>query len=175
MALPGIARDDPDWYAALALNHILGGGGQTSRLFSEVREKRGLAYGASSTLRVYRKAALLVISTASANERIAEALRVVRAELARLRTEGPTEQEFADAKTYLTGALALSLDSSSAVANLLHSMQVDNLLPDHLTRRAALIGAVKIDDVRRIARRLLRDEVATTVVVGKPVGITAEP
>jgi len=175
MALPGIARDDPDWYAALTLNHILGGGGQTSRLFSEVREKRGLAYGASSTLRVYRKAALLVISTASANERIAEALRVVRAELARLRTEGPTEQEFADAKTYLTGALALSLDSSSAVANLLHSMQVDNLLPDHLTRRAALIGAVKIDDVRRIARRLLRDEVATTVVVGKPVGITAEP
>jgi zinc protease len=175
MALPGIARDDPDWYAALALNHILGGGGQTSRLFSEVREKRGLAYGASSTLRVYRKAALLVISTASANERIAEALRVVRAELARLRTEGPTEQEFADAKTYLTGALALSLDSSSAVANLLHSMQVDNLLPDHLTRRAALIGAVKIDDVRRIARRLLRDEAATTVVVGKPVGITAEP
>ena len=105
----------------------------------------------------------------------AEALRVVRAELARLRTEGPTEQEFADAKTYLTGALALSLDSSSAVANLLHSMQVDNLLPDHLTRRAALIGAVKIDDVRRIARRLLRDEAATTVVVGKPVGIAAEP
>jgi zinc protease len=175
MALPGIARDDPDWYAALALNHILGGGGQQSRLFSEVREKRGLAYGASSTLRVYRKAALLVISTASANERIAEAIRVVRAELARLRAEGPTEQEFVDAKTYLTGTLALSLDSSSAVARLLHSMQVDNLPPDHLTRRANLIGAVKIDDVRRVARRLLHDEAMTTVVVGKPVGITADP
>ena len=175
MALPGVARDDPDWYAALALNHILGGGGQQSRLFSEVREKRGLAYGASSSLRVYRKAALLVISTASANERVAEAIRVVRAELARLRTDGPTEAEFADAKTYLTGALALSLDSSSAVASLLHSMQVDNLAPDHLTRRAALIGAVKIDDVRRMARRVLRDEAMTTIVVGKPVGITADP
>jgi len=175
MALPGIARDDPDWYAALTLNHILGGSGQQSRLFSEVREKRGLAYGASSSLRVYRRAALLVISTASANERIAEALRVVRAELARLRTDGPTEPEFADAKTYLTGALALSLDSSSSVANLLHAMQVDNLPPDHLTKRAALIGAVKIDDVRRIARRLLRDEAITTIVVGKPVGITIDP
>jgi zinc protease len=175
MALPGIARDDPDWYAALTLNHILGGGGQQSRLFSEVREKRGLAYGASSGLRVYRKAALLVISTASANERVAEAIRVVRAELARLRTEGPTEQEFTDAKTYLTGALALSLDSSSAIASLLHSMQVDNLPPDHLTRRAALIGAVKIDDVRRMARRLLHDETMTTIVVGKPVGIVADP
>jgi zinc protease len=175
MALPGIARDDPDWYAALAMNHILGGGGQQSRLFSEVRERRGLAYGASSSLRSYRKANLLVISTASANERVAEAIRVVRAELARLRTEGPTEQEFADAKTYLTGALALSLDSSGAIAGLLHSMQIDNLSSDHLTKRAALIAAVKIDDVRRAARRLLRDEAMTTVVVGKPVGVTADP
>jgi zinc protease len=175
MALPGIMRDDPDWYPALTLNYILGGSGQQSRLFNEVREKRGLAYGASSSLRVYRRAAILVISTASANERVAEALRVVRAELARLRNDGPTEPEFADAKTYLTGALALSLDSSSSVASLLHSMQVDNLPPDHLTKRAALIGAVKIDDVRRIARRLLRDEAITTIVVGKPVGITADP
>ncbi len=175
MALPGIARDDPDWYAASILNHVLGGGGQQSRLFTEVREKRGLAYGASSSLRVYRRAALLVMSTASANERIAEALKVVRAELARLRNEGPTEQEFADAKTYLNGALALSLDSSGAIAGLLHSLQVDNLGPDHLTRRAALIAAVKPEDVRRVARRLLRDDVLTTVVVGKPVGITPDP
>ncbi len=175
LALPGVARDDPDWYAALVLNHVLGGGGQQSRLFSEVREKRGLAYGASSSLRTYKRAALLVVSTASANERIAEALRIVKAELARLRVDGPTEQELADAKTYLAGALALSLDSSGAIAGLLHSMQVDNLAPDHLTKRAALIAAVKIDDVRRLARRVLRDEALTTVVVGKPVGVTADP
>ncbi len=175
LALPGVPRDDPDWYAALIMNHILGGSGQQSRLFSEVREKRGLAYGASSSLRVYKRAALLVMSTASANERVAEALRVVKAELARLRVDGPTEQELADAKTYLAGALALSLDSSGAIASLLHSLQVDGLAPDHLTKRTALIAAVKIDDVRRLARRLLRDDVLTTVVVGKPVGITADP
>jgi len=175
LALPGIARDDPDWYAALIMNHILGGSGQQSRLFSEVREKRGLAYGASSSLRVYKRAALLVMSTASANERIAEALRVVKTELTRLRVDGPTEQEVADAKTYLAGALALSLDSSGAIAGLLHSMQVDNLAPDHLAKRAAQIAAVKIDDVRRLARRLLRDDALTTVVVGKPVGVTADP
>jgi zinc protease len=173
MGLPGIMRDDPDWYAALILNQILGGSGQQSRLFHEVREKRGLAYGVSSGLRVYRKAALLVISTASANERVAEAIRVVRNELVRLRTEGPTEQELADAKTYLTGSLALSLDSSAAIAGLLHSMQVDDLPPDHLTKRAGLIAGVKLDDVRRIARRLLREDAAITVVVGKPVGVGA--
>jgi len=175
MALPGVMRDDPDWYAALVLNHILGGGGQQSRLFHEVREKRGLAYGASSSLRSYRKAALLVISTASANERIAEAIRVVRAELARLGNDGPTEQELADSKTYLTGALALALDSSSAIAGLLHSLQVDDLPLDYLAKRADLIAAVKLDDVRRLARKLLRDEALTTVVVGKPVGIASDP
>ena len=153
----------------------MGGGGQQSRLFSEVREKRGLAYGASSSLRVYKRAALLVMSTASANERVAEAIRVIKTELARLRVDGPTEPELADAKTYLTGALSLALDSSGAIAVLLHSMQVDNLSPDHLTKRAALIAAVKIDDVRRLARRLLRDEALVTVVVGKPVGVTADP
>jgi zinc protease len=171
LGLPALTRDDPDWYALLVLNHVLGGGGQQSRLFNEVREKRGLAYGASSGVRAYRKAGLLVISTASANQRIAQALDVVRAELARLQKDGPTEQEFASAKTYLTGALALSLDSSGAIAGLLHSMQVDQLPPDHLERRAALIAAVKIDDVRRLARRLLDQDRLIAVVVGKPVGL----
>ena len=175
MALPGIARDDPDWYSAVVMNHILGGGGQQSRLFNEVREKRGLAYGVSSSLRTYKRAALLVISTASANERVAEAIRIVRAELTRMRTEGVTEQELADAKTYLSGALALSLDSSGSVASLMHSLQIDGLSPDHLVRREALIAAVKLDSVRRVARRLLRDDAMTTVVVGKPVGVVSDP
>lgn len=175
MALPGIARDDPDWYSAVVMNHVLGGGGQQSRLFNEVREKRGLTYGVSSGLRTYKRAALLVVSTASANERVADAIRVVRAEIARMRTEGVTEQELADAKTYLSGALALSLDSSGSVASLMHSLQVDGLSPDHLVRREALIAAVKIDSVRRVARRLLREETMTTIVVGKPVGVVSEP
>ena len=175
MALPGIARDDPDWYAAVVMNHVLGGGGQQSRLFAEVRDKRGLAYGVSTGLRTYKRAALMVISTASANERVAEAIRVIRAELARMRTEGITQQELADAKTYLNGALALSLDSSGSVAGLLQSLQIDGLSADHVTRRTALIDAVKLEDVRRVARRLLRDEAMTTVVVGKPVGVTADP
>ncbi len=175
LALPGIPRDDPEWYAALVMNHVLGGGGQQSRLFNEVREKRGLAYSVSSGLRTYKRASLLVMSTGSANERVAEAIKVIRAEMGRMRNEGITEAELTDARTYLTGALALSLDSSGSIAGLLHSMQIDGLSPDHLTRRAALIAAVKLEDVRKVARRLLRDEALTTVVVGKPVGVTPEP
>ena len=172
IALPGLLRDDPDWHAALVMAHILGGG-QQSRLFSEVREKRGLAYSVSAGLRVQQKAGLLVVSTGSANERVADSLRVIKSELARLR-EGVGEQELADAKTYLSGSLALSLDSSGSIAKLLHQLQVDHQPRDYLDRRAALIGAVKADDVRRVARRLLRDEAMTTIIVGKPVGV-AEP
>jgi zinc protease len=174
IAMPGIARNDKDWYAAFVMNHILGGGGLGSRLSTEVREKRGLAYGVSSSLRVYKHAALLAISTASANEKVAEAVKIIRAEMARLRNDGVTPEELADAKTYLAGALPVSLDSSGSVANLLYSLQIDGLPPDHLDKRAALIGAVTADDVRRVARRLLRDDQAVTVVVGKPVGIVPE-
>lgn len=174
IALPGIARDDPDWYAASVMNYILGGG-QQSRLFNEVREKRGLAYSVSSGLRTYTKASLLVVSTGNANEKVGEAIRVIRAELARMRSEGVTEAELADAKTYLSGSLALALDSSGSIAGILQSLQTDKLPRDHLDKRAALIGAVKLDDVRRVARRLLRDEAMTTIVVGKPVGLTSDP
>jgi len=89
--------------------------------------------------------------------------------------DGATDQELADARTYLSGSLALSLDSSSAIANLVHQMQVEHLPRDYLDRRAAVIGAVTAEDVHRVARRLLRTEAMTTVVVGKPVGLVAEP
>ena len=173
IALPGLLREDPDWHAALVMARVLGGG-QQSRLFNEVREKRGLAYSISAGLREQEKAGLLVVSTGSANERVAQSLEVIRSELARMR-DGATDQELADARTYLSGSLALSLDSSSAIANLVHQMQVEHLPRDYLDRRAAVIGAVTAEDVHRVARRLLRAEAMTTVVVGKPVGLVAEP
>lgn len=171
IGVPAIPRDDPDWHAAVVLAHILGGG-QQSRLFSEVREKRGLAYSVSSALRTQHKASLLVIATGTAGERVADSLRIIKSELVRIR-EGVTDRELADAKTYLSGSLALLLDSSGAVANLLHGLQVDRQPRDYLDRRAALIGAVKAEDVRRVARRILREEAMTTIVVGKPATATA--
>jgi zinc protease len=174
-ALPAVGRDDPDWHAAYVMVHMLGGGGQQSRLFTEVRGRRGLAYSISAGLRLYRKASLLVVTTGSANERVGDTVRVIGAEMARLRSEGVTEQELKDAKTYLTGSLPVSLDSSRSVANLLHGLQVEGLPRDYLDKRAALIGAVRAEDVQRAARRLLRDDLVQTVVVGKPVGLPSDP
>jgi zinc protease len=170
IGMPGIKRDDPDWYAGMLMNHVLGGGGFSGRLMNEVREKRGLAYGAYSRLAPYRQAGILVASAGTANERVAETIKIMREQLALMAREGITEAELADAKTYLNGSLALSLDSTGSIAGLLHT---DGLGPEHLTRRKALIDRVTLDDVKRMAQRILREDLSVTVVVGRPQGVTA--
>ncbi|HKV00007.1 MAG TPA: pitrilysin family protein [Vineibacter sp.] len=173
IALPSLKRDDPDWYAATIMNHVLGGGGFAGRLMNEVREKRGLAYGAYSRLSTYRQAGLLTASVGTANERVAESVKIIREQLALMAKDGITDAELADAKTYLNGALALTLDSTGSIAGLLLSIQVDGLPPDHMTRRKELIDRVTSADVKRIAQRVLQLDASVAVVVGKPQGITA--
>ncbi|HJQ58869.1 MAG TPA: pitrilysin family protein [Vineibacter sp.] len=173
IAMPGVKRDDPDWYPAMIMNHVLGGGGFAGRLMNEVREKRGLAYGAYSRLSTYRGAGLLTASLATANERVAQSLQITREQLALMAKEGVSDAELADAKAYLNGSLALAMDSTGAIAGLLHSMLLDGLGPEHLVRRKQLIDKVTREDVLRVARRILREDDAVTVVVGKPQGVTA--
>jgi len=166
--VPGIKRDDPDWYAAFVMNEILAGSGLTSRLSNEIREKRGLAYGVSSGLSVLRHAGVIFGQVATRNDRVAEMLDVLRGEWRRFRDQGPTEAELAAAKTYLVGSFPLGLDSTTRVARLLVTLQEDNLGIDYLDRRAQLIGAVGIEDVRRAAKRLLDPDRLRIVVVGAP-------
>jgi zinc protease len=173
MSMPGIKRDDPDWYAAVIMNYVLGGGGFNSRLMNEVRDRRGLAYGASTRLSYYARGGLLTASVATRNERIAESIAIIRGQFDSMAKDGITERELAEAKQYLVGSLALTLDSTASIAGLLHQMQVDNLSPDHLSRRRELVEKVTLEDVRRVARRLLREDALTIVVVGRPVGLTA--
>jgi zinc protease len=175
VALPGLLRSDPDWEAMAVLNRILGGAGLNSRLSMEVREKRGLSYGIGSGMRTWRQAGLFMVQTSTQNPKAGETLGIVRAEIEKMAKDGPTAAEIDDAKTYLVGSLALTLDSTGAVAGLLHSLQVDGLGPEEIDRRAELIGKVSADDVRRVASRLLKVDQATTVVVGRPVGVTATP
>lgn len=173
MSMPGIKRDDPDWYAATVMNYVLGGGGFNSRLMNEVRDRRGLAYGASSRLTYYNKGGLFTASVATMNERVAESIAIIRAQFDSMAKDGVTPKELTEAKQYLVGSLALTLDSTASIAGLLHQMQVDNLSPEHLVQRKELIEKVTADDVRRVARRLLREDALTIVVVGQPVGLAA--
>lgn len=171
---PGMKRDDPDWFAAQLVNYVLGGGGFNSRLMTELRERRGLTYGVSTSLVALDRGAAVVGSYSTDNARAAEALALVEAEWRRMAQDGPTEAELADAKSFLTGSFPLTLDSSAAVARLLVSLQYDGLGIDYLQRRDALIAAVTLDDARRVARRLFGGPGLLTVIVGRPAGVAGD-
>jgi len=168
----GIARKDPDFMAAYIVNHILGGGTFSSRLYREVREKRGLAYSVYDNLVWLNHAALFLGGTATRADRAGETLEVIEKEIRRLAEEGPTELELAKAKAYLNGSFALNLDSSAKIAALLVQLQLDDIGIDYFTRRPALIDAVTLDDARRVAKRLLDGGLLVTVV-GRPEGLAA--
>jgi zinc protease len=170
---PGVARNDPDFMAAYVVNHILGGGSFSSRLYREVREKRGLAYGISTSLVWLSHAAVLLGATATQADATGETIKVIEAEYRRLAEEGPTEEEFLKTKTYLKGAFALGLDTSSKIAAQLVQMQVDDLGIDYVERRGALIDAVTLADAKRVAKRLLDPGILVTVV-GRPKGVTSK-
>ena len=171
----GLDRDDPEFYAAYVMNYALGGGGFTSRLTQEVRQKRGLAYGVYSYLSPLDYAALYFGGVATENARVAESLEVIRAEFARMRDDGMTADELADAKTYLTGSFALRLDSNGKIANLLIGIQLNDLGIDYIDRRNGYIEAVTLADANRVAARLLDPEALQVVVVGTPEGLVSTP
>ncbi len=169
----GVKRDDPDYYAAYVMNYIIGGGGFTSRLTQEVREQRGLAYSVYSYLQPLEHAGLVVGGVATANERLAESLEVIRAEWRRLYGAGVTGDELANAKLYLTGSFPLRLDNTRKIAGMLVAIQVARLGIDYLGRRNSLIEAVTLGGIRRLAKRLIDPDALTFVVVGRPEGVTA--
>lgn len=170
---PGIDRFDPDFFAAFVLTHILGGGNFSSRLMTEIRERRGLTYGAYAYLVDKDHADLLMGQMASANTRVAEAIEVLRDLWRRVRDEGVTAEELADAKRYLTGSYPLRFDGNGRIAEILVGMQMTGLPRDYVRTRNARIEAVTLEDVARVARRLIDPDALHVVVVGEPQGLPA--
>lgn len=170
----GIPRNDPDFFAAYVLNQVLGGGGFEARLMEEVREKRGLTYGVYSYLVPKDRAAVYMGRVASANDRIAEAIEVIQDEWRKAAEEGVSEAELEAVKTYLTGAYPLRFDSNAAIARILVGMQLDDLTPDYVVTRNDKVAAVTLEDIRRVAARILKPEALHFAVVGQPVGIPTD-
>ncbi len=167
----GIKRADPDFYAAYVVNYVLGGGGFSSRLYREVREKRGLAYSVYSYLGPMDHSALVVGGVATQNPRVAESLDLIRAEWRRMAQEGPTAEELAHAKTYLTGSYPLRLSSTANIASMLVGIQMEDLGIDYIDRRNGFIEAVTLEDAARVAQKLYQADALTVVVVGQPAGV----
>lgn len=167
----GIGFDDPDFFAASLLNDILGGGRFSARLMQEVREKRGLTYGIGTGLASRDLSSEWVGQFQASNDKVAEAISVVRSEWARMAADGPTDDELATAKTYMTGAYPLRFEGNGAIANILVGMQMLGLPSDYPKTRNDKVNAVTMDDIKRVAARLLKPENLSFIVVGEPVGV----
>ncbi|MBB3994382.1 zinc protease [Sulfitobacter undariae] len=170
----GIAVDDDDYFAAVLLNQILGGGSFESRLMQEVREKRGLTYGVYSYLSSRNLANAYMGSVSSANDRIGEAIEVIREQWRLAAQDGVTEKELQDAKTYLTGAYPLRFDGNSTIAGILVGMQLIGLDADYIKTRNERVESVTLEDVKRVAGELMEPDALHFVVVGKPEGVVSE-
>ena len=173
--LPAMPRKDKDFITAFVLNTILGGGSMSSRLYEEVREKRGLAYSVYTTVQPFKQTSIFAGGVATKNEEIAQSLDVIRSELKRFAADGPTDKELADAKSYLTGSFALRFDSNAKIANQLLWIQQEELGLDYVDRRNGEIEAVTLAEVKRVAKRLFDGKELIVTIVGRPVGLAATP
>ena len=171
---PGIKRSDPDFMPAFVVNHILGGGSLSSRLYREVREKRGLAYSVYESLLWMDHSAMFVGNTGTRADRAGETVDAVTSEVRRIAEEGPTKQELDEAKSYLKGSRMLSLDTSAKLAGALLQYQLDHLPIDYIERRNALVDAVTLEDAKTAAQRLWGHGLLT-VVVGRASQTATEP
>jgi zinc protease len=163
----GMKRADPDFIAASIASYILGGG-SGSRLYEEVREKRGLAYSVSLGLSAYDHAGTVFAGTSTRSDQADAVLALIADEIRKFAKDGPTEAELAKAKSYLIGAYPIRFTTSASIANQVLGLQMDNLGIDYPQKRTAMFNAVTIDDVKRVARRLFDADRLVVVRVGQP-------
>lgn len=163
---PGIARSDPDFFAILVGNHILGGGSFTSRLTVEVREKRGLTYGIGSGFAPFWQPGPFQISVQTRKDQADESLRIVRDELEQFVAEGPTDAEMTAAKANLIQGFPLRLDSNRKLIANVANIAWYGLPLDYLDTWTQRVEAVTADRVRAAFQRVLQPARMVTVIVG---------
>lgn len=167
----GIPRDDPDFYAAYLVMHVLGDGGFQSRLFSEAREKQGLTYGVSASMAMLKASPMIIGGAQADNAKMAQLVQTIRDVWRKTAKNGITAQELDDAKMYLTGAFPLLFSSSGALASFLASMQYQNLGADYLNERNALFESVTLEQANAAAAKVLTPDNLFFVIIGKPANL----
>ena len=166
--LGAMPRKDPDFITAFVLNQILGGGGFASKLMEEVREKRGLAYSVYTYVYPYRHASIFSGGVATRNEAMGQSLEVIRDELKKMADQGPSQEDLDSAKNYLIGSYPLRFDTNAKIATQLLGLRMDGFGPDYVENRNAMVAAVTLDDMKRVAKRLLSTDDLIVTIVGRP-------
>jgi len=162
----GIKRENPDFYAAYIMNYILGGGGFVSRLMTEIRDNRGLAYSVYSYFNPLKDPGPFKIALQTKSESAREAIRESLAQMENMAKNGVTEEELRGAKDYLIGSFPLKFTTNSKIASYLSYMEIYNLGLDYLDRFPKIIEALTVNDINRAAAKYLHHEDYLLVVVG---------
>jgi zinc protease len=166
--LGAMPRRDPDFVPAFVLNQILGGGDFASKLMQEVREKRGLAYSVYTYLDPDQHASIFSGGVATRNDAMGQSLDVIRNELKKMADNGPSQEDLDNAKNYLIGSYPLRFDTNSKIATQLLGIKMDAFGPEYVENRNAMIAAVTLDDMKRVAKSLLDTQNLIVTIVGKP-------
>ena len=164
----GISKDDPYFYSAYVMNYILGGGGFFSKLTTEIREKRGLVYSVYSYLYRYDKYNFFSGGAETSNENVDKVIKIIKEELMKVKKKGVSEEELKNAKNYLINSYVLRLDSNKKVAAILLNTQMDGFNIDFFDKRNDYIKSVSIEDIKKIANRILDEKQIFFLVVGNP-------
>ena len=162
----GLKRKDPNWYAALLAIEVLGGSGFSSRLYKEIREKRGLAYSVYSYLKPMEYSTVLMGRVATTNQKVRGTLKLIKAQWQEIRKRGITAAELKDAKKFVNGSFPLRLRSTRAIVNILLGIQLANLGENYLNERRSLINSVSLGRANHVASQLFKENELLTVVVG---------
>lgn len=166
MGMPGISRDDPDYFPLLVGNYVLGGGGFVSRLTKEVREKRGYAYSVFSSFQPQRVAGPFEIGLQTRGSQADEALKLTQAVLDEFVAQGPTADELQAAKDNMVNGFGLRLDSNRKILDYVSMIGFYGLPLDWLDTYPQRVAAVTVDAVRDAFSRRVRDENLVTIVAG---------
>lgn len=162
---PAIARSHPDYFPLSVLNTLLGGGA-SSRLFMEIREKQGLAYHVSSSMMALMEHGMVSLSTQVSMDRVGDAIRGLQHEMRRLETEPIATEELQSVRNYLNGTFVLRLESHSSLANQISAIKLLGLGDDYLERYVERVAAVTAGDLKETAARYFRPEDFSIVVAG---------
>lgn len=161
----GISRENPDYYAALIMNYILGGGGFSSRLMDTIRDNKGLAYDVHSGFSARKEPGAFSVSIQTKNESANEVIEETLKEISRMQKELVSESELADAKAYLTGSFPLKMDTYAKIAGMLTSIEIYGLGLDYPQTYPRLINSVTREDLQRVAKKYLHPDKMAIVVV----------
>jgi len=165
---PGLERKNEDFFALRIANYILGGGGFQSRLYKEIREKRGLVYSIYSYLLPYENDGVVIGGFQTRNKSVFETIQSVKKEWEEIQKKGITKKEFENAKDYFNGSFTRNFTSTLSIARLLQIVQYYKLGDDYFKNRKEIINNLKLDKVNNVISEKFKSDKLFFMIVGEP-------